>query len=83
MITSDEDVHVPLVIIHLNTLSPVVKEVTVEDGLAGLDILPLPLILDQLPVPLVGVLAAKVAEGEVMQMACCVPAAEVVAGAST
>ena len=70
MITSDEVAQVPLVIVHLNTLSPVAKELTVDDGLAGLDIFPLPLSLDQLPVPFVGELAAKVAEGEVIQIFC-------------
>jgi hypothetical protein len=70
MITSDEDEQVPLVIVHLNTLSPVASELTADEGLAGLDIFPLPLSLDQPPVPFVGVLAAKVADGDVMQIFC-------------
>ena len=83
MTTSDEVEQFPLVIVHLKTLSPVASEVTADEGLEGFDIFPLPLNFVQLPVPFVEELAAKVAEGDVIQTFCCGPAAEVVAGAST
>ena len=54
---------VPLVIVHTNVFTPVVKPVTPLLGLFAVVTTPVPAITVQAPVPMVGVLAAKVAVG--------------------
>ena len=54
---------VPFVIVHTNVFSPVVNPVTPLLGLFAVVTTPVPAITVQAPVPMVGVLAAKVAVG--------------------
>ena len=56
-----------LVIVHSKILVPKLKFVTVEFAANELVIIPVPLITDQVPTPVVGVLAANVALGEEIQ----------------
>jgi len=56
-----------LVIVHSKILVPKLKFVTVEFGAKLFVRTPVPLITLQVPVPVVGVLAAKVAFGELIQ----------------
>ena len=56
------------VMLHCKTLVPSVKPVTVLVGLLVVVIVAPPLITDQVPVPVVGVLAAKVVELVVIQI---------------
>ena len=54
---------VPFVMVHTKVFTPVVKPVTPLLGLLVLVTTPVPAITVQAPVPMVGVLAAKVAVG--------------------
>ena len=54
---------VPLVIVHTKVFTPVVKPVTPLLGLFAVVTTPVPAITVQAPVPMVGVLAARVAVG--------------------
>ncbi len=56
------------VIDHCNMFEPSVKPVTVELGLVDVVITPPPVNTLQVPVPVVGVLAANVAFGELIQI---------------
>ena len=53
-------IHPPFEIVHCKTFTPKPKPVTALVGEVGLDIVPLPAITDQLPVPVTGVLPANV-----------------------
>ena len=64
VIASELGVHVPLLIVHTNVFTPVVKPVTPEVGEAGVVTVAVPAVTVQTPVPITGVLAAKVAVGE-------------------
>ena len=55
---------VPLLIVHTNVFTPVVKPVTPLVGLAGVVTTPVPAVTVHNPVPTVGVLAASVAVAE-------------------
>ena len=55
---------VPFVIVHTNVFTPVVKPVTPEVGLVGVVTAPVPAVTVQSPVPIAGVLAARVDVGE-------------------
>ncbi len=64
VIVLDVDEHVPAdVIVHCNTFVPSVNPVTVVLGLVEFVITPPPVNTDHVPVPVVGVFAAKVAFG--------------------
>ena len=67
---------VPLVIVHTNVFTPVVKPVTPEVGLVGVVTAPAPAVTVHIPVPTVGALAASVAVG--LQMVWSAPAAATV-----
>ena len=54
---------VPLVMVHTKVFTPVVKPVTPLFGSLAVVTTPVPAITVQAPVPMVGVLAAKVAVG--------------------
>ena len=54
---------VPLVMVHTKVFTPVVKPVTPLLGLFAVVTTPVPAITVHAPVPMVGVLAAKVAVG--------------------
>ena len=54
---------VPLVMVHTKVFTPVVKPVTPLLGSLAVVTTPVPAITVQAPVPMVGVLAAKVAVG--------------------
>ena len=54
---------VPLVMVHTNVFTPVVKPVTPLFGLLAVVTTPVPAITVQAPIPITGVLAAKVAVG--------------------
>ena len=56
--------HAPLVMLHSIMLAPNPKLVIVVFGEREFVIVPLPLITDHVPIPLVGVLAERVVEGE-------------------
>ena len=56
-----------LVMLHCKTFVPKLKLVTVEFAASELVMIPVPVITDQVPVPVVGVLAASVALGELIQ----------------
>ena len=64
-------------------LVPSVKPVTVVDGLAGVVNVPPPLITLQVPVPVVGVFAAKVAFGLEIQTVWFGPAVAILVAGST
>ena len=55
-----DGIHVPLEMVHLNTFVPLPKLVTKVIGLTGFVNTPLPLISDQIPVPVDGEFAAIV-----------------------
>ena len=55
---------VPLVIVHTNVFTPVVKPVTPDVGDVGTVTTPVPAVTVQTPVPTIGALAAKVAVAE-------------------
>ena len=55
---------VPLVIVHTNVFTPVVKPVTPDVGLVGVVTVAVPAVTVHAPVPTVGVFAAKVAVAE-------------------
>ena len=57
---SDEDGHEPLLMVHIKVLVPTLKPVTVEVGELGVVMVPLPAIKVHKPVPVTGVLPAKV-----------------------
>ena len=57
---------VPLVIVHTNVFTPVLKPVTPDVGLLGTVTTPVPAVNVHAPVPVVGVFAAKVAVAEQM-----------------
>ena len=57
-------VQVPLLIVHTNVFTPVVKPVTPLVGLVGVVTVAVPAVTVQTPVPIIGVLAAKVPVGE-------------------
>ena len=57
----DEAVQAPFEMVHLNTLDPFERPVTVVPGLEGAVMVPLPLIFVQVPVPTVGVFPFNVA----------------------
>ena len=64
MIASVLGVQVPLLIVHTNVFTPVVKPVTPLVGLVGTVTTPVPAVTVHAPVPTVGALAAKVAVAE-------------------
>ena len=64
VIASVLGVQVPLVIVHTNVFTPVVKPVTPLVGLVGVVTAPVPVVTVQSPVPTVGVFAASVAVAE-------------------
>ena len=64
VIVSVLGVQVPLLIVHTNVLTPVVKPVTPLVGLVGVVTAPVPAVTVQSPVPTVGALAARVDVGE-------------------
>jgi len=64
--------HVPLVIVHWNTLVPIEIPVTPELGEDGIDITPVPESKLQTPVPITGELPANVAVP--IQIVCVEPA---------
>ena len=53
-------VHVPLLIVHTNVFTPVVKPVTPLVGLVGVVTVAVPAVTVQTPVPIIGVFAASV-----------------------
>ena len=53
-------VQVPLLIVHTNVFTPVVKPVTPLVGLVGVVTVAVPAVTVQSPVPIIGVFAAKV-----------------------
>ena len=57
---------VPLLIVHTNVLTPVVKPVTPDVGDVGIVTIPDPAVTVHIPVPTVGTFAASVAAGEQM-----------------
>ena len=59
--------HPPPLIVHCKTFTPSPKPVTELVASVGVVIVPLPEITDQVPAPLVGVLAAKTAVGLLIQ----------------
>ena len=63
VIASALGVHVPLVIVHTNVFTPVVKPVTPLVGELGVVTTPVPAVTVQAPVPIAGVFAASVAVG--------------------
>ena len=54
-------VQVPLLIVHTNVFTPVVKPVTPLVGFVGVVTVAVPAVTVQTPVPIIGVLAASVA----------------------
>ena len=64
VIASALGVQVPLLIVHTNVFTPVVKPVTPEVGEVGVVTVAVPAVTVQTPVPITGVFAAKVAVGE-------------------
>ena len=60
MIASVLGVQVPLLIIQVKVFTPVVNPVTPLVGLVGVVTVPVPAVTVQSPVPIIGVLAAKV-----------------------
>ena len=56
-------VHVPLVMVQVNVLTPAVNPVTPLVGLLGVVTTAVPAVTVQTPVPTAGVFAAKVAAG--------------------
>ena len=63
LIVSELGAQVPLLMVHTNVFNPVVIPVTPELGLVGVVTVPVPANTVQTPVPITGVLAAKVADG--------------------
>ena len=55
---------VPLLIVHTNVFTPVVKPVTPDVGLVGVVTVAVPAVTVQAPVPTVGILPASVAVAE-------------------
>lgn len=77
MVTSlDDEVHGGLLMVQRKTISPFPKPVTAVLALAGEEMLPVPLITDHKPVPVVGVFPERVVV--VAQIVCGGPALEVV-----
>jgi hypothetical protein len=72
-----------LVIDHCNTLVPSVRPVTVVTGLVEFVIIPPPVNTDHVPVPVVGVLAANVAVGELIHTVWFGPALAILVAGST
>ena len=64
VIASVLSVHVPLLIVHTNVFTPVVKPVTPDVGDVGTVTTPVPAVTVHAPVPTVGVFAASVAVAE-------------------
>ena len=64
VIASALGVQVPLLIVHTNVFTPVVKPVTPLVGLVGTVTNPVPAVTVHAPVPTVGAFAAKVAVAE-------------------
>ena len=64
VIASVLGVHVPLVIVHTNVFTPVVKPVTPLVGELGVVTTPVPAVTVHVPVPITDVFAANVAVGE-------------------
>lgn len=73
----------PFEILHCKILIPNARPVTVDVGLFGLVIVPNPEITDHVPTPVVGVLAANVAFGELIQTVWLGPAVEILGAGST
>ena len=63
LIVSELGGQVPLLMVHTKVFNPVVIPVTPLVGFAGVVTVPVPANTVQTPVPIVGVLAAKVAVG--------------------
>ena len=63
LIVSELGAHVPLLMVHTKVFSPVVMPVTPLVGFDGVVTVPVPANTVQTPVPITGVLAAKVAVG--------------------
>ena len=61
MIASVLGVQVPFVIVQVNVFTPVVKPVTPLVGFVGVVTVAVPAVTVQIPVPITGVFAAKVA----------------------
>ena len=80
MVTLDTEVQVPSEIVQANMLSPTPNELTKEVGERELLIIPLPATSDQLPIPKVGVLAAKLVLGFEMHNVWLGPAIELPGG---
>ena len=59
-ISSVEGLHAPLVMVHLKVLVPLARPVTPEEGEEGVVMVAAPEIKVQIPVPVVGVLPARV-----------------------
>ena len=64
VIASVLGVQVPLLIVHANVFTPVVNPVTPLVGELGVVTVAVPAVTVQTPVPIIGVLAAKVPVGE-------------------
>ena len=64
VISSDDEGHVPLVIVHRKTFAPSDKPVTPDEGDEGFAIVPVPEIRVQKPFPIAGVFPASVADEE-------------------
>ena len=78
---SNDAGQVPFEIVHTNVFKPVDIPATAVEGEPGVDTIPLPVITDQLPEPMIGVLPFKVEDD--VQIVESNPALEIVGNAST
>ena len=78
-----EGTQTPFAIVHCNVFKPKPKPVTVELGLLGLVITPLPLVIDQVPIPIVGVFPDNMVDGDEIQRVWLEPAIALLGAAFT